>query len=406
MRVAVVGLGTAGAAAACLLFDRGHDVTVVEQAEDPRPVGAGIWLQALGQQVLDRLDLLGPMRDASREVRRVRMEGRRGRRLVDVGYDARPASAPALGVHRGDLFRLLFAAVRERDIRLELGARVSAVEPRTGGIAVTIDDPGGPDARDLGRFDLVVGADGSRSQVRAALGLAARDREYRYGALWAIVPDRHGLTGDTLYQRMDGTRRYLGVLPTGTDRASLFWSVRTADFATALEDGLEDGLARWRDEARPLAGPYAPLVDDVTELLPASYRSVVVRASYRMVGGGGSAGVLLGDAAHAMSPQLGAGTSLALADAWTLATALERHRDNGDLATALEWYDDQRRAHVRWYRWWTRAMTPAFQGDLTALALPRDLLAPVVAHTPGMPRLLVGTLTGDRRSLTRTWRLP
>lgn len=402
MRVAVVGLGTAGATTACLLFDQGHDVTVIEQADDPRPVGAGIWLQALGQQVLDRLDLLAPMRDASRVVRRVRMEGRGGRRLVDIGYDARPASTPALGIHRGDLFGLLFAAVRERGIRLELGARVSTVEPRTGGIAVTVEDPGGPDARDLGRFDLVVGADGSRSQVRAALGLAARDREYRYGALWAIVPDRHGLTGDTLYQRMDGTRRYLGVLPTGTDRASLFWSVRTADAAAAVAGGLD----RWRDEARPLAGPYAPLVDEVTELLPASYRSVAVRASYRVVGGGRGAGVLVGDAAHAMSPQLGAGTSLALADAWTLATAVERHRDDGDLATALQWYDDQRRAHVRWYRWWTRALTPAFQGDLTALAVPRDVLAPVVARTPGMPRLLVGTLTGDRRSLLRTWQLP
>lgn len=399
MRVAVVGLGTAGATTACLLFDQGHDVTVVEQADDPRPVGAGIWLQDLGQQVLDRLDLLGPMRAASREVRRVRMEGRGGRRLVDLGYDARPASTPALGVHRGDLFGLLFGAVRERGIPIELGARVSAVQPRTGGIQLTVEDPGGPDARDLGRFDLVVGADGSRSQVRAALGLAARDREYRYGALWAIVPDRHGLTGETLYQRMDGTRRYLGVLPTGTDRASLFWSVRSGDAAAAIARGLD----RWRDEARPLAGPYAPLVDEVTELLPASYRSVVVRASYRVVGGGGSAGVLVGDAAHAMSPQLGAGTSLALADAWTLARALERH---AELDTALQWYDDQRRAHVRWYRWWTRAMTPVFQGDLTALALPRDLLAPVVARTPGMPRVLVGTLTGDRRSLTRTWQLP
>lgn len=399
MRVAVVGLGPAGATTACLLFDQGHDVTVLEQADDPRPVGAGIWLQALGQQVLERLDLLAPVREASRVVRRVRMEGRGGRRLVDIGYDARPASTPALGVHRGDLFGLLFAAVRERGIPLELGARVSAVEPRTGGIALTVDDPGGPDARDLGRFDLVVGADGSRSEVRSALGLATHDREYRYGALWAIVPDRHGLTGDTLHQRMDGTRRYLGVLPTGTDRASLFWSVRTTDAAAAVAGGLD----RWRDEARPLAGPYAPLVDEVSELLPASYRTVTVRASYRVVGGGRSAGVLLGDAAHAMSPQLGAGTSLALADAWTLATALERY---DDLPTALQWYDDQRRAHVRWYRWWTRALTPAFQGDLTALALPRDLLAPVVAHTPGMPRLLVGTLTGDRRSLLRTWRLP
>ncbi|MEV4999564.1 FAD-dependent oxidoreductase [Nocardioides sp. LML1-1-1.1] len=397
MRVAVVGLGTAGAATAALLFDRGHDVVVLEQADDPRPVGAGIWLQALGQQVLDRLDLLEPMRAASRVVSRVRMEGRGGRRLLDLGYDARPASTPALGVHRGDLFALLFGAVRARGIPLELGARVTAVEPRTGGIAVTVADPGGPDARDLGRFDLVVGADGTRSEVRAALGLGHRDRAYRYGALWAIVPDPDGLTSDTLHQRFDGTRRTLGVLPTGADRASIFWSLRTDRHAAALAAGVE----RWRADARAMAGPYAPLVDAVEELLPATYRAVSVRSSYRV--GGGGAGVLVGDAAHAMSPQLGAGSSLALADAWTLAVALER---GGSLAERLEWYDDQRRAHVRWYRWWTRAMMPLFQSDLTPLGPPRDALLPVVGWVPGMPRVMAGTLTGDRRSLRRTWRLP
>lgn len=293
MRVAVVGLGTAGAATACLLFDRGHDVTVLEQADDPRPVGAGIWLQSLGQQVLDRLDLLAPMRALSRDVSRVRMEGRDGRLLADIGYDALPGAASSLGVHRGDLFRLLFAAVRERGIPIELGARVASVEPRSGGVAVVLDDAADPEAaqaglgvRDLGRFDLLVGADGTRSLVRRSVGLTARDRSYRYGALWAIVPDS-GLTTDTLYQRMDGTRRYLGVLPTGTDRASLFWSERT----DRMEAVAATGIDAWREQARPLA-------------------------------------------------------------------------------------------------------------------LPRDALAPWVARAPGVPRLLAGTLSGDRVSPRRSWQLP
>lgn len=54
----------AGSTLACLLADNGHDVVVIviEQEADPRPVGARIWLQAMGQQVLDRLGLLDPLR--------------------------------------------------------------------------------------------------------------------------------------------------------------------------------------------------------------------------------------------------------------------------------------------------------------------------------------------------------
>lgn len=391
MRVGIVGLGTAGATLACLLSDRGHDVTVIEQAEDPRPVGAGIWLQALGQQVLDRLDLLEPLRAASREVSRVEMLGRGGRPLVELRYDALPGATPALGVHRGTLFTLLHEAVRARGIAVMLGVRVTGLGPRGDAIAVTGDEG------EVGLFDLVVGADGTRSQVRTTLGLARRDRTYDYGALWAIVDDPAGLTRDCLYQRLDGTRSYLGVLPTGTDRASLFWSVRVADMDRALARGVE----RWRDEARPLSGPYAALLEGVTELLPAVYRDVVVRSSYKVDRRGGA--VLVGDAAHAMSPQLGAGTSLALADAWTLAGALHRHPD---LATALRWYEQQRAAHVRWYQWWTRLMMPVFQSGLAPLAIPRDLLAPVAGRVPGVPGLLVGTLCGDRVSPRRAWRLP
>src|SRR5689334_11038569 len=125
VRVAVVGLGMAGTTLACLLADRGLDVVVLEQEEDPRPVGAGIWLQQMGQQVLDRLGVLEPLRARSREVARVDIRTATGRRLVDVSYADVPGSVPALGVHRGTLFALLLEQVRRRGVPLELGVRVT-----------------------------------------------------------------------------------------------------------------------------------------------------------------------------------------------------------------------------------------------------------------------------------------
>ncbi|QIG41788.1 FAD-dependent monooxygenase [Nocardioides anomalus] len=388
MRIAVVGLGMAGSTLACLLADRGHDVVVLEQAEDPRPVGAGIWLQHMGQQVLERLGLLQPLRTRSREVSRVDIRTSRGRRLVDVSYAEVPGSVPALGVHRGTLFALLLAEVRRRGIPVELGVRVTGARPAPDGVAVETE------TGDRGTYDLVVGGDGSRSPVRRSMGVAARDRPYAYGALWSIVEDPDGLCTDELFQSLRGTRHYLGVLPTGLEQVSVFWSER--DPARTHGD-----LEAWRAAARPLAGPMAPLLDRVDHLLPATYRDVVVRTPYRLAHPG--AAVLVGDAAHAMSPQLGTGTSLALADAWTLHHALATEPT---LERALTAYAAHRAAHVRWYQWWTRLMMPVFQSGATPLAWPRDALAPAVTRATWVREQVVTTLLGDRTSPWHQWRLP
>ena len=396
MRVAVVGLGMAGSTLACLLADRGLDVVVLEQEDDPRPVGAGIWLQHMGQQVLDRLGLLGALRAQSREVSRVDIRSSSGRRLVDVSYADVPGSVPALGVHRGTLFSLLLSEVRKRGVPIELGLRVTGVRPVPGGVAV--ETPAG----DHGRYDLVVGCDGSRSPVRRSMGVAARDHPYDFGALWSIVDDPDGLCADELFQCLRGTRQYLGVLPTGLGRVSVFWSER----GSAMQGVLDRGLPAWRDAARPLAGEFGPLLDRVDHLLPAAYRDVVVRTPYRLADSArslASAAVLVGDAAHAMSPQLGTGTSLALADAWTLDHALG---NAPSLPAALERYAAARAGHVRWYQWWTRLMMPVFQSGLTPLAPPRDLLAPYVMRLPGVRHQAVTTLLGDRTSPWSTWALP
>lgn len=391
MRVGIVGLGMGGATLACLLADRGHDVTVIEQEDDPRPVGAGIWLQAMGQEVLSRLGLLAPLAEASRVVSRVHIVSARGRSLVDIGYDAVPGGRPALGVHRGALFSLLHQAVRARRVPIELGVPVTGVRPTASGLVVETS------SGDHAAYDLVVGCDGNRSRVRHSMNVTVRDRLYEYGALWAIVEDPDGLAGDCLYQCLDGTRSYLGVLPTGQSRSSIFWSVRQRDMA----DVVAGGLPAWRDQARPLAGDLAPLLDRVDHLLPATYRDVVVRTPYRLDGTRGA--VLVGDAAHAMSPQLGTGTSLALADAWTLAHALSA---TSDLPAALAAYAAARARHVRWYQWWTRLMMPVFQSDLTPLGPPRDLVAPLAMRVPGMTHQAVTTLCGDRTSPWSAWHLP
>ncbi|WP_156224688.1 FAD-dependent oxidoreductase [Pseudactinotalea suaedae] len=392
LRVAVVGCGTAGPVAAIMLARAGHEVTVLEAAEDPGPVGAGIWLQALGQQVLDAIGLLEPLRAVSRPVARVDAVTVGGRQVMDFGYADVPGAVPAIGVHRGVLFTLLWEALAGSTARIATGVDVTGVRPTPGGASVETTSGA------VGPFDLVIGADGSRSVVRESMRVAVRDHGYSYGALWALVDDPEGLAADVLYQCLDGTSRYLGVLPTGEQQASIFWSVRGADMRAVRGRGMD----AWRQEAAPFVGErYAPLLDEVDQLLEAHYRDVVVRTPYRVRDGAGA--VLIGDAAHAMSPQLGAGTSLALADAASLCHFLA---SAPDLETALAQHTASRRAHVRWYSWWTRLMMPVFQSDLHPIALPRDLLAGPVGSHPWVRTQMVKQLGGGQTGLVRRWQLP
>ena len=392
MKVAVVGAGTAGMSSALLLSRDGHDVTVFDRVVDPRPIGAGILLQHLGQRILDDLGLRDELAACSRPVRHIDARTRRGGTVLRFGYEDAPGATAGLGVHRGDLFRILWQAAERSGIRIETATTVDDVRHDSDGWHLV-----GPSGAVLGPFALVVAADGHRSRIRSRLGLARRDREYPFGAIWSVVPDPDQLAGDVLWQRYGGTQTTLGILPTGLDQASIFWSVRVRDIERTVAAGVDAWLAR----ARPYAGHLGALLERVTDagLLGVRYRDVVVRQPF--VAHGEHAIVLVGDAAHAMSPQLGMGASLALADAWSLATCVRAHPDR--LTAAVEAHARNRRAHVAWYTWLSRLMTPVFQSDLLPLGWGRDLAFRPAARVPWVRRQFATILRGEQTSPWTSW---
>lgn len=391
----------AGPVAALLLARDGHDVTVIERVADPRPIGAGILLQPLGQQVLDELDLLDALALRSSPVRRFLGRTRSGRVVLDFGYDDHVAGRGlvGLGVHRGDLFTLLRSALDRSGIEVETGLDVVGIVSTPAGWRLATNGAGEDRASSepIGPFDLVVVSDGARSRLRSRLGVATKDVGYPYGAIWTVVPDPDRLVGEVLTQRYDGPRVLLGFLPTGAGLVSIFWSVR----ARAMDRTIAAGAERWVDLVRPHAAELATLVERAVEtgILGARYRDVVVPDPIVVDGPRGI--VLIGDAAHAMSPQLGMGASLAFADAWSLAAAIRGHPR--DLAAALRKHADGRRANVRWYTWLSRLMTPVFQSDLVPIGLPRDLLFGPVGRVPWVRRQFVEIQLGRQTSPWTTW---
>lgn len=325
---AVVGGGIGGLAAAAGLLRAGWSVRLYEQATGFGAVGSGIslWLNALRA-----LDVVG----AGERVRSFgalefaggvwNPDGRIIRRADTV--DAELSATSATMVHRADLLDALLDQV-PADCRTS-GVRVRSVRVENGRTVVEHD-------AGQSTVDLVVGADGVHSAVRASMWPDARPPRYVGDTAWRmIVPDQGAATrpgGETW-----GPGALFGVVPMRDRRTYCYATARVPAGGRAAGTELDELRTRfggWHDSIREMltaATPELVLRNDLYWLPPLSS---YVRGRV----------VLLGDAAHAMTPHLGQGGGQALEDAATLATLL---RPGSDVDEALRRYDELRLRRTR-----------------------------------------------------------
>jgi 2-polyprenyl-6-methoxyphenol hydroxylase-like FAD-dependent oxidoreductase len=387
-KIAIVGYGTAGQACAIQLTRDGHQVTVFERVAEPGPVGAGFLLQPSGLQVLWQMGLLEAVLAQGARVDRLYGDTPCGRAVMDMRYAGLDRRLYGLGLQRGALFSILDAAWCGAGRCLRAGCAITAIDASAG----LLRDAGG---QLHGPYDLVVVADGASSLLRHKVAEPEVDRPYPWGALWCLLPAAGWAHGDELRQRYLAARRMVGLLPVGscpgdpTPRLSFFWSLR-ADAFQAWEDA---GMDAWQEELHalwPQASGVLAAIQSPAQLARARYRDTLMRRWHH------GRAVLVGDAAHAMSPQLGQGVNMALMDAQALAAALREERT---LADALDGYQRQRRAHVWIYQLWSRWLTPLFQSDHDYIARCRDLLFKPLGRLPGGRGQMLRVLTGTQRGL-------
>jgi 2-polyprenyl-6-methoxyphenol hydroxylase-like FAD-dependent oxidoreductase len=389
--VGVIGCGTAGAAASLFLARAGHAVTLYERVAEPGPVGAGIVLQPTGQSALAALGLLEPIATKGARLTGLVCVTGAGRTIVDLAYSREDPEMFGLGLHRGVLFATLYDAVlREPGIDLRLGVSVGALKPAPSDRSLVVSEGGAA----LGVHDLVVVADGARSHLGDGVRLRRTSTSYPWGALWFVARDPEGRFSGRLEQTVVGNRRMLGLLPTGlgpddadpVPHVSLYWSLR----CDAVDAWRADGLGPWKDEIlalRPDARSVLDQIDDPSQVTMAVYHDVVMpRWHTHNI-------VVLGDAAHAMSPQLGQGCNLALIDAWTLAACVAAAPSVMD---ALSAYSASRADHLDFYQFATRWLTPLFQSDHAWLGPLRDVGMGAMSKLAFFEREMVRAMAGSK----------
>jgi len=378
MRVAISGFGVGGGALAVALARDGHDVTVLEQAVSPGPVGAGFLLQPSGQAALASIDLLESVAATAWRIRAFEAESAAGRGLTLLRYDRRDPGSFALGVARGRLFTTLMDAALLAGVRVVTGARiVDARETRDA--VIPIDDLG----VERGPVDALVGADGMRSSLRRRVDPASRLYFSPHAALWGLGRN-DGPCPERLRQQARGVGILAGLLPVGEREIACFWGLRAADLDGLRAEGFEALVERMCavfPEARCVLEDIGGF--DRLALARYGYATLSRRHTGRIV--------LIGDAAHPSPPHLGQGANLALLDAVALAEAF---RHVGDPSAAFRRWDGRRRWQNARYAYLSRALSPFFQSKHGWLAPPRDVALPLMGSAPPLRALMERVLIG------------
>jgi 2-polyprenyl-6-methoxyphenol hydroxylase-like FAD-dependent oxidoreductase len=386
--IAIIGAGVAGLASAILLSRQGHRVTLYERFDRPQPLGSGLMMQPTGLAALQRLGLRHELEALGHRIERLHGLTGRGTVVFDLAYTDLLPGLHALAVHRAALHGVLWDSFVRSGVALEAGREVTAVEPRAGGRSAPVDALG----RVLAAADLVIDASGARSPLRQMV-VGRQPRPFSYGAVWATVPD-HGLASGMLAQRYVSARIMIGYLPLGRMSArapacaALFWSLKPD-----AHESWRTGFEEWRQEAARLWPQIAPVLgglDGPEEFTLACYAHfTATRLSHGSL-------VLIGDAAHVTSPQLGQGANQGLIDAVVLSDALAAC---GEIEDALRLYERLRRRHVRFYQWASALMTPFFQSDSGLLGGLRDMSFRHFTRAPYLHREMIRTLAGLKTGL-------
>ena len=316
MKILIVGGGIGGLSAARELMLRGLKADVVERAPQLNPVGAGIIMNPNAMRVLEKNGLAGQVRGDSSPYLTRETRDPAGRLLATRDY--RPLYdagklAPGCLVHRAVLLDALYRSLPAGTVRFSTLAK----------------------EEHLGGYDLVIGADGIRSQIR----------QDRFGPSKPVYMGyrSHRLTMDNIaevrcFTEYLGRGQRIGLVPIGSGKLYI-WTTYNSPRKESAQPDLRHFFRQFTaPELQRLFAALPPPASIITTEIEELWADDWVRVR------GDQYVVLLGDAAHAMTPNIGQGAGMAMEDAAVLAEELA---GNARIEDALGNYARRRKPRVQ-----------------------------------------------------------
>jgi 2-polyprenyl-6-methoxyphenol hydroxylase-like FAD-dependent oxidoreductase len=329
-RILIVGGGIAGLALGRALRAKGFVPEIIERATSWLAGGTGLYLPGNGVRALGALGLADKVLARAVCMSHQRILDHTGRLLADIELAKLwNRVGPCVGIARDELHRILLEGAA--GVPMRLGTTLTTLSQEDNEVNVVFADGS------TGTYDLVVGADGIRSSIRR-FAFGSMQPRHLGQVCWRFLVDHSGAI--ETWTVMLGPGRAFLAMPVAPNRLYCY-----ADLATrATEDPTDRNLARFMALFAEFANPAPRILSrlesfDSIHFSPIEEIIVDTWVQGRVV--------LIGDAAHATSPNMAEGASMALEDALVLTQMLARQ---GSPAEALSVFRERRSARDRWVR--------------------------------------------------------
>ena len=332
-RVLVVGGGITGSVLSLALAQRGVEVVLLEIRQEWTGVGHGITLQGNALGAFHKVGVFEKIAERGHAFDKLRMRTPDGHVIMELPTPPMggPDVPPTMGARRSDVADVLSAEVLAAGVDVRLGTTVTAIVDHGQSVTATLSD-GSEET-----VDLLVGADGIRSKVRAMIGIETEPHDVGMG-IWRVVAKRPPeMECSELYY--GGPKYKAGYTPISEDECYAFLLEGLLDRSYV---GEHPNGAVLKEHGQGYGGIWGQVRDSLADDAVVNYQwieAILVEEPWFR-----GRSIIIGDAAHACPPLIAQGAAMCSEDAVVLAEELT---SGHDVDTALKAFMERRFPRVK-----------------------------------------------------------